>query len=234
MRLPEHITFTGLDHWTDMERVARLSEEYPLEWGLLFSPRRMGMEPRYPDASTVEKIFAQRAAHVKIAAHLCGGYSKDVVAGKNIRVNISTFERFQVNYIPDRRQHQESRDSENGEQVGIADIRAHPHRHGTPFIVQWRTLTFPQSDDVHYLFDKSGGRGMVPPNWPEHPGGDQLVGYAGGLGPHNVREQLLRMRPAGPYWIDMEGKVRDEKDRLDLDKVEAVCREVYRTSLDVE
>ncbi|GAA4256618.1 hypothetical protein HLK65_28415 [Azospirillum formosense] len=40
-------------------------------------------------------------------------------------------------------------------------------------------------------------------------------------------EVLTQIAATEPYWIDMESGVRTD-DWLDLDKVEAVCRAVYR------
>ena len=50
-------------------------------------------------------------------------------------------------------------------------------------------------------------------------------GYAGGLGPDNLRTEIPKIAEASgrhDFWIDMEGKVRDDSDRLDLSKVRRV------------
>ena len=67
-----------------------------------------------------------------------------------------------------------------------------------------------------YLFDASGGRGLEPLEWPKHLQ-DWTCGYAGGLGPGNLRRELPRIAAAAgpfPYWIDMESKLRDDEDRF--------------------
>lgn len=75
------------------------------------------------------------------------------------------------------------------------------------------------------LFDLSAGRGIVPESWPKpvHP---SFNGYAGGLGPDTIKEQLKRLEETvgdGLIWIDMETRVRSEDDQqFDLDK----CRRV--------
>lgn len=229
MRLPSWITFTGLDERTDLDRVLNISERYPVEWGVLFSPKRQGVQPRYPRMSVVENIF-RCCPDIKISAHVCGGYSRQLISGTDIPVPLGSFDRFQVNYVPNPLHHPEAA-ADTGEQLGVAEIREYPWRGAAQPIVQWRTLTMPVSGTIHYLFDKSGGNGKAPANWPKHPGGNQMIGYAGGLGPDTVREQLLRMNPAGPFYIDMEGNVRTE-DWLDLDKVERVCQQVYETGLE--
>ena len=98
------------------------------------------------------------------------------------------------------------------------------------------------------LFDVSGGAGILPQKWPEpiyldvQPGesgmGVELWGYhgyAGGLGPENLAEQIpLILKAAagtqyineGRIWIDMETRVRSDNDRrFDLSKVRE-CLEI--------
>jgi phosphoribosylanthranilate isomerase len=80
------------------------------------------------------------------------------------------------------------------------------------------------------LFDTSGGAGVLPNRWPgAWPG--RYCGYAGGLGPDNVVEQLTRIRIAANegerFWIDMERRVRsDDDEQFDLDKVRTVLEAV--------
>jgi len=80
------------------------------------------------------------------------------------------------------------------------------------------------------LFDASGGHGVSPEYWPAHLP-DKSCGYAGGLGPDNLARELPRIQEAagqGPYWIDMEGKLRNEADRFDLARARlclAACRQ---------
>jgi len=39
-KLPEFITFTGLDDKTDLKHADYLAQIYPIEWGILSSPNR--------------------------------------------------------------------------------------------------------------------------------------------------------------------------------------------------
>jgi hypothetical protein len=80
------------------------------------------------------------------------------------------------------------------------------------------------------LFDSSGGAGALPPTWPTAwPG--IVCGYAGGLGPDSIDEQLPRIRAASNgerFWIDMERRVRSQDDSVfALAKVETVLKAVY-------
>ena len=79
---------------------------------------------------------------------------------------------------------------------------------------------------IEYLFDLSEGRGEEGfEHWPDPPE-DRRVGYAGGLGPHNITRALefAKGHPKARIWFDMERNVRDQDYRLDLDMVREVCR----------
>jgi hypothetical protein len=92
------------------------------------------------------------------------------------------------------------------------------------------------------------GAGILPREWPKpiyldvHPGDDgcgvqqhRYHGYAGGLGPDNLAEQIPLILAAaagnehtaeGRIWIDMETRVRSSDDRtFDLAKVRR-CLEI--------
>ena len=80
------------------------------------------------------------------------------------------------------------------------------------------------------LFDLSHGAGVLPEQWPKPLPGIRC-GYAGGLSPDNIKEQLTLISAAvgdTPIWIDMETHVRSNNDRLfDLGKVEQVLKVLY-------
>jgi hypothetical protein len=64
------ITFTGVDDDTDPAGLVQLADDYPVEFGLLFSPKRQGIEPRYPKLTTIE--WLDEELPLRWAAHLCG------------------------------------------------------------------------------------------------------------------------------------------------------------------
>jgi hypothetical protein len=59
------------------------------------------------------------------------------------------------------------------------------------------------------LLDSSGGRGQSPDSW-IRPGTRKPFGFAGGLGPENLLQELPNITAvaADEWWIDMEGKLR--------------------------
>jgi hypothetical protein len=221
MRLPDFITFTGLDARTDLDRAVALTRRYPIEWGVLFSPTRQGRDNRYPDDNgTLSRIFWSPLARSEknlgaLAAHLCGEHSRHVMSGLRPNppppVDLWFCRRVQVNHAA----------------PNPAAITKFRRGWGVPHgIAQTTAMAFPQDTRVEWLFDRSGGRGAAPGEWPRHPGGNRRVGYAGGIGPDNVVAVLESIAADGPYWIDMETGVRTD-NWLDLDKCEAVCRAVY-------
>jgi hypothetical protein len=68
------------------------------------------------------------------------------------------------------------------------------------------------------LFDSSPGRGVSPPTW-QRAMESIPCGYAGGLGPENLGQQLPRIYEAADkatFWIDLEERLRDEHDRFSM------------------
>ncbi|WP_050400449.1 hypothetical protein [Bradyrhizobium embrapense] len=210
---PEFITFTGIDNWTELHDIHVLSIKYPVEFGVLFSPKRQGTDPRYPDGDALSRFMW---SGLRLSAHLCGDYSRRIMAGESIvdtiPVDLGYLNRVQVNHAePDPAKIIEFRN-------GWGSMRA---------IAQTRADAFPADTSVDWLFDRSGGTGVAPTAWPMHPGGDRLVGYAGGISPDNIRGvmSVLEQMP-GRYWIDMESGVRTD-DRFDIAKCRAVCEAVF-------
>jgi len=213
MNKPKFITFTGADDHTSKRGMAELALEYPIEWGLLFSPQRQG-SGRYPSMACITDLLANY--RLDFAAHLCGGHSRDLIAtgrtevdpllkGRVNRVQVNTSQTFNA------------MDLQRWGQGIRADV-----------IVQCRG-PFPRDLAVRWLFDASGGRGIEPAAWPPAKSVmHEMRGYAGGLNPANVAAHVETIgRLAANYWIDMETGVRDENDRFDLAKCRAVCEAVY-------
>jgi hypothetical protein len=221
LQRPTFITFTGLDAWTDLDRVEALSSRYPIEWGVLFSPDRQGNDPRYPDLIVVRRITDRR---LKLAAHLCGGHAKAILAGEDCPsiagLLAGAFQRFQVNT------------TDPSADPAVVQSFARDMNIAGQSILQTRS-GFPSDPRVDWLYDRSGGRGEAPAAWPVPEPGAAIVGYAGGLGPDTIAQALdtiSEQHPVGrPFWIDMETHIRTD-GRLDLDKCEAVCRTVFAHS----
>lgn len=230
MNQPKFITFTGADEDTDVARMLALSSQYPIEWGILFSPKRQG-SGRYPPLQTAMKFQAYAPA-LKLSAHLCGDYAADVIRCGGLPIwQVSDLQSF-------IRKCQRMQINSGLADLNVGKVSAWANSIGVRVIFQTRT-SFPDDPRADWLFDVSGGRGLTPQCWP-WPGDTaearaRLKGYAGGLNPDNVAHVVEMIgTECGPgfhadenYYIDMETGVRDEHDRFDLDKCEAVCRAVY-------
>lgn len=203
-RKPNFLTFTGADSLTDVREMMALSARYPIEWGILFSPTRQGNDHRYPSEIALASIVA---SGMRMSAHLCGGHSRAIMEGGSFSIPfLKSFQRIQVNHkFPDP-----------------TKIVAYL---GAENVIAQTREAFPDNDLVEWLFDRSGGKGREPEVWPSYPG--RFVGFAGGIGPNNVLEVIERIDANGPYWIDMETKVRTD-DHFDLNLCRAVCERVYR------
>lgn len=223
MKKPLFITFTGIDDATDPYAARALAQCYPIEFGILFSPERQGRERRYPSMSTVrEYVENWRPATQGYAAHLCGAHSRQLLDTGATDLDDSWllpyFARVQVNTA--------------SQTLDTAAIRTWAASVNCWPILQCRG-PFPNDQNVSWLFDASGGRGLTPGAWPAaqvEADGQPLVGYAGGIGPSNIASLLPAIADAAGgtnYWIDMESGVRDENDQFDLGKCRAVCEAVF-------
>lgn len=225
MITPSFVTFTGVDERTDIGRMLALSSMYPIEWGILFSPKQQG-EGRYPPLSFLERLIESGADRgIVLSAHICGQYARDVVNQMRcplpLRPFMGAFDRIQVNTTL----------------AGIAPDWivefVNEFAPGATGILQTRTI-FPQDPAIDWLFDQSGGNGLRPEAWPAA-NSPACCGYAGGIGPDNLADTLTALTPKIPpgkaFWIDMETGVRTD-DRFDLDKCEQVCRIVQARRLE--
>lgn len=210
-QLPQLITFTGADDQTPIDALVALSQRYPLEWGVLFSPSQQG-KGRYPSLGFVERICATPG--LRLAAHVCGGHSRKLLASGGTDIDellAKHFSRVQVN---------------TSDSVDTAQIAAWANRLGFQPIVQCRE-GFPTDNNVQWLFDSSGGRGVVPSAWPRAQD-SVFSGYAGGHRPQNVAAAVQSIGAlASNYWIDMETGVRDAADNFDHLLCQQVCEIVY-------
>jgi hypothetical protein len=234
----DRVTITGADDSIRPDDLIPLARDFPfVEWGILFSGRRLGL-PRYPSRAWLSEL-GKLMWHVpmKLSAHLCGRWVRDLVTGAKFtwrdehKLEYDHFQRVQLNF------HGEFHRRGSGFETILSDEspRAEGHgmgaRDGKQFILQCDGVNDHAAEEIVPwcnavpLFDRSGGAGVLPKEWPKAwPG--VYCGYAGGLGPDNLAEQLDRIELAAGgehVWIDMERRVRSEDDsRFDLEKVRRV------------
>lgn len=222
------VTISGADDSVDPLHLLALSKKYPfVEWGILLSKSAQGRD-RYPTLEWLKKLRAVIAINdidVRLSGHMCGRWARDICIGDWSYIDdhgsvFTMFNRFQLNistymhkvnafFIPEL--------SEIGKQIIIQvkdfnnEILADAKKAGV---------------DAVPLFDRSGGRGVVPEEWPRANSEMSISGYAGGLSPINVQREVRRILMESndintPIWIDMESGVRTD-NKFDMDKVKQV------------
>ena len=228
----EKVTFTGFDDLTSYAGMVDISQNYPwVEWGILVSMHHSGKSARYPSPEIIKEMFGymsrRPAARPNFAMHVCGVYCRKILRGdwqifEDMPFLVGEFKRIQLNF------HDEKTSYDTEKFINSIKVRS-----GLDIIFQVDNNNrkvfdcFRQYQWAAPLFDLSGGAGIVPEEWPRHEG--KLCGYAGGLGPHNLNEELMKIEYVvddGRIWIDMETHVRTN-GFFDLKKVEK-CLEILK------
>ncbi len=230
-RFIKTVTVTGADDGTLPANLYALSLVYPfVEWGILLSKNNEG-NPRFPSSVWLQNFFIDKPSDVRVSGHICGRWVRDIVNGGIEFANqkealLPFFDRFQLNF------------------------HAEPHRiinvdnylYALDYLVASRNQqVIYQRDEVNDslffhargqpakrmdidavpLYDISGGRGILPKEWPAPEG--KYCGYAGGLSPANLQNEIKKLSEvAGEHqiWIDAETHLRSEDNQfLDLQKV---------------
>jgi len=248
----KQVTITGADDSIDPRILVDLSVEFPFaEWGILASLSNSGSN-RYPTKIWLHTLSAIHELNesLHISLHIQGRYLREMFYHDRPQVADldiwSRVRRVQLNF------HGEPVPlEENLVKTFIRNLSSLGK--GKQYIFQmdgvnddfylehiWGGDYFLDEPDAYPLsaplFDRSAGAGVLPDSWPRAelleaiPGPDgegvevkAYHGYAGGLGPDNLAEQLPLIAAAAdgaPYWVDMETRVRSENDsKFDLAKV---------------
>lgn len=235
------VTLTGADDATDFERMRQLSQQFQVEWAVLYSPADTGNSPRFRSLEALE-AFAQKAndAGMRIALHFCGASVKTLLCGaiqpalfpeaQRLFDLAEMFGRVQLNVC-----------AKMSDEIGYKAViqRMTRTENRTRVILQLNNTNQAMCKALAYengfevLLDRSGGRGREREDWsaqvwPSMDRGEpKRAGAAGGLGPHNLAHQLPMISKAAgdrSFWIDLESKLRDVEDRFNLDICEAVLR----------
>ena len=226
MNVLDFCTLTGADDDVKHGDLLHLSASHPfVEWGVLFHYANQG-NGRYPSFDWIDVLCSlmPNFPRAHFALHICG---RDAVheflqgTGKVSDVAVH-FGRIQLNLT-----------ASNVDPASlITALRRHPSKtiitqHNAANESLWRLLSQLRNHAV--LFDASGGRGISPTSWLS-PLPGKLCGYAGGLGPANLATELPRIQLAAgknKFWIDMEGKLRNEADHFDLSSAQSCLSIVH-------
>lgn len=222
----DRVTITGADDSISPEALISLTEKYPfVEWGVLFSGKKQG-GPRYPSDRWMGGLGQVASKLPNLCAHLCGKWVRDIVLeaepgwwGKYARY-VPIFKRIQLNF------HGQFHKAHPLFGEAILKLKRHEFILQHDGVNDETILKLGGELPVAPLFDRSGGAGVVPASWPAPIW--KYQGYAGGLGPENIEEEIRRIGEAAGesrIWVDMETRVRSEDDAVfDLEKVETCLK----------
>ena len=246
-----YVTITGADDNTEIMDLLDLSSRYPfVEWGILFSQSKAGVA-RYPSLDWVNELkelhshFAAKNNPPNFSSHLCGKWVSDLIDQgevtffKNNQELFPLFGRVQINCYREK-----LKEAVNSPNFWKAVLRL-----DKPIILGGNYANIEldvrkcSQYSIYPLFDSSGGNGKSCTSYHEpftfvkvdlekrtHIQNSMFCGYAGGLGPDNISEELDKILDAtgtNQFWIDMESRIRTD-DHLDLNKVEKVLEIVSK------
>lgn len=208
MSICDHITMTGVDAATDL---FMLPED--IEIGVLYTATTKERK-RYPEPHDIVRMLTyMQMQGRRLALHVCGKTAREQLLNSQLLYLTDKVQRIQVNGIL------------YAEYVRTV-CRMHEKK---TIIVQANEKNLRLRDifepNLAMLVDASGGRGVSPVEW-IRPYTDKPVGFAGGLGPHNIATELPRIMEVatGEWWIDMEGQIRSDDDQFDVFKAIEVVR----------
>jgi hypothetical protein len=226
-----NITFTGADDTVQPALLEEVSTYFPfVEWGILF-PSTGG--PRFPSRSWVNSL---QDSTMNLSAHLCGTFVTSALNG-----NISTF--VGITGVKVFNQFKRMQINTHGLPVTMDDVSAFTRlvdRVEQEIIVQMdgtNDWVAKLNTKTAMLFDTSSGAGRSPAEWPEAVKG-RKCGYAGGLGPENLKAELEYLNYFLPedavIWVDMESNIRDNKQGHSTFSINKVlqCAEIAAPFID--
>lgn len=228
----KYCTLTGADDSASIDDLWALGRKFPfVEWGVLYSIAQQG-HGRYPSFDWIDHLTERMdlKSGPGFALHICGRAVGEFLSDTNMHLRRITrdlryFRRIQLNF----------RAGTYDPGIVKAGVARHPYQ---TIITQHNPVNAPLlpflagARNHAVLFDGSGGRSIRCNAWAPTLSGVEC-GYAGGLGPDNLGDELPRIHQAAngqPYWIDMEGSLRNGSDRFDLGQATR-CLEHVRTFL---
>lgn len=213
----KYCAISGVDDAVRIRDLSKLAKRFPfMEVGILWYPEHAG-ESRYPTREWINR-FVKDYKGQHAAIHLCGSALADFASGDADTVKLATqFKRVQLNL----------RFEHAGDHINPSDlveqIKKYPD---TEFVIQYGQdqkallALFTDVPNVSVFHDVSAGAGRVAREYLP-PVEGRFTGYAGGLGPHNLAEEIKRIQKIAPghtTWVDAETNLRSENDVFDISK----------------
>lgn len=212
------VTMSGIDETVNRYGLADIYDRYPfVEFGILRSKKRQGVEKRYPSQDWVHEAVCNMS--VRFSFHLCGEWSRghqplswalshrhEFETAARIQLNIAALEPATIQ-VP----------------WSAMDIFAEV---GKPVVVQFKRMPTRPMPDVpsrSILLDASGGEGKLIADLPSSIPAGLRIGFAGGLDHKNVAsvlEKIMAIPGDNEIWIDAESGLRDADNNFIIEKAE--------------
>lgn len=228
----ERITFTGADDITRVSEMAGISCAFPhVEWGILVSSLTGPRKTRFPSLNWRNQLSdAVKASdgRMRVSAHLCGEAAQSALLGRDPCEHVGNLfrvcERYQINF------------KYHSQKIFAPAVASMAKALAQTVIVQMSDNSNSDLCDGLFicgakfdvLWDYSGGRGVTPEHWPRRMLNARMNGYAGGLTPSNLAQEIHKIESAADmyYNVDMETGVRSKSstgDEFSLNACQAVC-----------
>jgi len=230
----KNCTLTGIDENTSLDNIRQMSDKFPfVEWGVLFNIYLGTQRPRYPSLKWIKKL-TQTHSDLNLSLHLCGSLTITAFFQRDLIDLCKSFKRIQINAYFDQYPASPELIKRCFSLISPTEIIIQ-HNNDSKGIMK----LLGEVNNYSILFDSSRGAGISPQNWPNYIP-SFYCGYAGGLGPDNIKSQLPLIESASQgfdYWIDMETKIRtifemgsgrDNESCIDFEKVEYVLNAVEK------
>mmetsp|Transcript_81158 Transcript_81158/g.161443 ORF Transcript_81158/g.161443 Transcript_81158/m.161443 type:complete len:282 (-) Transcript_81158:24-869(-) len=248
------VGFCGADDSVEPALLSAISAQHEwVEWGVLCRPDKAG-SPRYASQEWLERLGSENEARtMRLAAHLCSTRVDEILNGQTDFVHwlhdAVGFRRVQINATRANGSDVDAFATDVGAKRCVDALRtAFAALPEVEFIMQrneetrplWERLLESPPSNMSMLFDDSMGLGRSATKWPEPPANVELAfGYAGGLSPSNLKEQLTLISNTAPgrtIWVDMESSMRtllqDSTDIFDANKAMLCVRSICEVGLD--
>ena len=232
------ITCSGANEFTNVADLVALSEKFPMiEWGVQVSGKKYAFgSPRYRWVHCLDQYLRQGGKTLNLALHINSDWVDkfttgdmptevlELLAKRDINKN-PLFSRVQLNF-------KIGRDKEPDFELLMRRLRIYGvdrrfvlsyNKENKEFIHRLYSCGLREFD---VLYDSSHGEGVSAKEWQAPAFFDEgiLQGYAGGLSPDNVADELMAIRKVLPYdrsfYIDAEGRLKGDDRHLSLEKCE--------------
>lgn len=224
MKILSKVTVTGADDFTPYEKMVEIQEQFPfVEFAILVK----SIDKTHTYASGHQTAFSYRfpsivwlnglnlySKKLNLAVHLCGNAVHEFLEYGTIEnsaphVNLNAFGRIQINT------HGELHKYDIAKLSGAIKLFREKQ-----FIFQLDKVnehimneTMDNGcENISGLYDMSHGTGILADEWRKPNERGIFTGYAGGLSPENVKEQLSKIENiTSNTWIDAETHLRRDQ-----------------------